>query len=173
MLLCWLWAFYILYVWADTSTIKFPYFPVGLTAHAAVLYVSSVWSFQKPIPQKFPGIHFWVNGRACFVISLQNCYLSPLCKTNRIASLYPVWLISFLHQTDFMLFSGEFEYHERLALVFWQFRLFLFCPPLKTTTHTSIDYQFTWACYFPSILLSKSDDRWFFANYNRSLELAQ
>ena len=35
-----------------------------------------------------------------FVISLKNDSLPPLCKTNRIASLYPVWLISFLDQTD-------------------------------------------------------------------------
>ena len=35
-----------------------------------------------------------------FVISLQNGSLPPLCKSKRIASLYPVWLISFQEQTN-------------------------------------------------------------------------
>ena len=76
-----------------------------------------------------------------FVILLQNRSLPPLSKTNKIAT-NPVWLISFINQTDLVtnwckikiVISGECEYHGRLAPIFWQIRWLLLCPPLKTTT---------------------------------------
>ena len=40
-----------------------------------------------------------------------------------------------------MLFSGECEYHGRLAPVFWRLSWLLFCPPLKTTTTSILCFE--------------------------------